>query len=128
MTYTGIIKTGKNDFNIWIDKLQAHYLKKTSLKLFPGTLNVHLINGKFHIPNNSKLIRLEGDEYGGSVNISIYPCRVFGRKAFVLRTDSDTGKHGDASEQILEIATDFCIRDEYDLSDGDAIDVEIESF
>jgi riboflavin kinase, archaea type len=126
MIYTGIIKTGKNDFNFWINKLQAYYKEKTGLDLFPGTLNVHLIDAEFHIPKNSRLIRLEGYEYEGNVNVSIYPCRIFGRKAFILRTDTDTGKHGDNAEQILEIATDFCIRKEHNLNDGDTIKVKIE--
>ena len=53
------------------------------------------------------------------------PCKIVGRKAFILRPDTDTGKHGDPPARILEIATDVNLRDMYKLKDGDLIELEV---
>jgi riboflavin kinase, archaea type len=47
--------------------------------------------------------------------------------AYILRTDSDTGKHGYPPEQILEIATNVKLRDEYQLKDGNVVEVEVKA-
>lgn len=125
MKLKGEIKTGKNDFSFWIDKLSNYYQQKTGMKFFPGTLNVHLINCKYYFPPNC--IRLEKEEYGGTVSVSMIPCQIFSRNAWILRTDKDTGKHGYLPEQILEIATDVKLRDEYQVKDGDIVEVEIKT-
>jgi len=96
------------------------------MKLYPGTLNIHLIDASFITPIDA--IRLEKEEYGGSVSVSISPCKIFGKKAFILRPDTDTGKLGDPPEKILEIATDVPLRETYNLKDGDIIQVEIPGF
>jgi CTP-dependent riboflavin kinase len=93
------------------------------MRLFPGTLNVHLISGSY--PTPASALRLENEEYGGRVSVSIVPCKIFGRKGFILRPDTDTGKYGDPPERILEIATDVNLRDIYKLKDGDVIEVEV---
>ena len=95
------------------------------MSLFPGTLNVHLTDCQYHLPENC--LRLEKEEYGGIVSISMVECRIFSRKAYILRTDSDTGKNGYSPEQILEIATDVKLRDEFSLGDGDLVEVEVDS-
>jgi hypothetical protein len=53
------------------------------------------------------------------------PCKIVGRKAFILRPDTGTGKHGDPPERILEIATDVNLRDTYKFKDGDIVEVEV---
>ena len=124
MILRGIVRSGKSDFNIWLRKLEPYYTAKTGMKLFPGTLNIHLIEQIYPTPEDP--LRLEAHEYGGRVSVSIIPCRIFGRKAFILRPDTDRGKHGDPPEAILEIATDVKLREEYSLSDGDVVEVEVE--
>jgi len=37
---TGKVVSGEGNFSYWIERLRDHYLKKTGLNLFPGTLNV----------------------------------------------------------------------------------------
>jgi riboflavin kinase, archaea type len=125
MKLRGEIKAGKNDFSGWMDKLSSYYTQKTGMKFFPGTLNVHLINYKYYFPQDC--IRLEKEEYGGIVSISMIQCRIFDRDAYILRTDSDTGKHGYLPEQILEIATDIKLREEYKLKDGDIVEIEVKA-
>ena len=70
-------------------------------------------------------IRLEKEEYGGRVSVSMAPCRIFGRKAFIRRRDTDDGKLGDPPERILEIATDVRIKDTYGVKGGDIVEVEV---
>jgi riboflavin kinase, archaea type len=123
MILSGIVRSGKNDFSYWLNLLEPFYTAKTGMKLFPGTLNVHLIDRFYSLP--PKVIRLEKEEYDGRVSVSIVPCKIFGRNAFILRTDSDIGKYGDPPEKILEIATDVKLRDVYSLQDGDRISVEV---
>jgi CTP-dependent riboflavin kinase len=53
------------------------------------------------------------------------PCKIAGRKAFILRPDTDAGKYGDPPERILEIAADVNLRDMYRLKDGDIIEIEV---
>ena len=119
----GEIRTGVGNFSYWLDKLETYYTRKTGMRLFPGTLNVHLISGSYRTPANA--LRLEKEEYGGRVSVSIVPCKIGGRKAFILRPDTDTGKHGDLPERILEIATDLNLRDTYGLKGGDLVEVEV---
>lgn len=112
MLLRGEVCSGKNDYNIWLTKLESFYTQKTGLKLFPGTLNVHLLDNKiYELPPNP--IRLEKE------------CKIFGRAAFILRPDTDTGKQESHRDAILEIATDIKLRDAYDLSDGDIVEVEV---
>src|SRR5438094_3187223 len=119
----GIVKSGKGDFSFWLAKLEAYYTQKTGMKLYPGTLNVHLSDAIFPMPKDA--IRLEKEEYGGRVSVSMASCRIFGRKAFILRPDTDDGKFGDPPERILEIATDVGIKDKDGDKDGEIVDAEI---
>ena len=120
----GVVCSGKGDFSYWIDKLSDHYLGKTGLRLFPGTLNVHLLDAVYRFPKKH-VIRLEGVEYGGNVNVSILRGQLFDRPVYLLRTDTDDGKHGDPPEAILEIASDVRLRSTYGLNDGDVVEVTL---
>ena len=118
----GRVKSGTGDFAQWIFRLNAHYEEKTGAKLYPGTLNVRLPE-PYTIPK--KCLRLDAREYGGSVSVNIVPCRFFGRRAFILRTDANelgTGRH---PRTVVEIASDMKPREAYGLSDGDEVTIEI---
>jgi riboflavin kinase, archaea type len=123
MKLLGEIRTGKNNFSFWMKKLLPYYIQKTGMIFFPGTLNIHLIECKYYFPLDC--IRLEKEEYGGTVSVSMTSCQILGRDAYILRTDTDTGKYGHSPEQILEIATDVKLRDEFNLRDGDVIEVKV---
>ena len=116
----GIVRSGLGDCGRWIARLQEEYRAKTGMTLYPGTLNLELSEA-FSVPEGA--LRLEGQEYGGTVSISIVECRVFGRRAFILRTDANELGTGDHPRTIIEIATDVKLRDEHELSDGDLVDV-----
>jgi CTP-dependent riboflavin kinase len=69
------------NFSYWIEKLRDHYLRKTGLNLFPGTLNVQL-DESYVLPK--QIIRLEAAEYGGGVSVNMVPCSILGKNAFIL--------------------------------------------
>ena len=118
----GRVVSGIGSFSFWIDKLADHYERKTGMKLFPGTLNVQL-ESPWTLPENP--LRLEGSEYGGTVSVSIVPCSIRGRRAFILRTDANEQGRGHHPKTIIEIATDVKLRDQFCLEDGDLVEIEL---
>jgi len=118
----GVVVSGMGNFSFWIEKLESFYTQKTGLRLFPGTLNLRLAE-PYSLPRN--VIRLEKEEYGGTVSVSMVPCRIFDRKAFLLRTDANEAGTGHHPRNIIEIATDVKLRDGYGLRDGDEVEVHL---
>jgi riboflavin kinase, archaea type len=118
----GKVVSGVGSFSYWIEKLHDHYFRKTGMNLFPGTLNIQL-EQPYSLP--AKTIRLEGDEYGGTVAVNIVPCFVFGHKAFLLRTDTNERGRGHHPKTLIEIASDIKLRDQFCLQDGDVVEIEI---
>lgn len=123
LTLRGEIRTGVGNFSYWLPQTRTVLHSEDRHASVPGTLNVHLTGGSYPTPSNA--LRLEKEAYGGRVSVSIVPCKIAGRKAFILRPDTDTGKYGDPPEKVLEIATDVNLRDTYKLKDGDVIEVEV---
>ena len=115
---TGRVVTGVGNFSYWIERLQEHYRRKTGASLFPGTLNVQL-DEEYSVPSGA--LRLEGEEYGGAVSVNIVPCRILGRRAFILRTDAAERD----SKNVVEVACGVKLRDKYNLRDGDVVRVEV---
>src|SRR5262245_20458643 len=116
----GKVVSGVGNFSFWIEKLLDHYRNKTGLWLFPGTLNIQL-DEPFDLP--LERARLEAEEYGGSVSVSIVPCKVFGRAAVILRTDK--ADSDPQSRKIIEVACEVKLREQYQLQDGDLVEVEV---
>jgi riboflavin kinase len=117
----GKVVSGRADFGLWIERLSSFYERKTGMRLYPGTLNVELPS-PYSLPRD--VIRLEANEYGGRVSVSIVPCRIFDRKAFLLRTDQNEQGTGHHPRNVVEIATDIRLRDAYQLKDGDMVSIE----
>src|SRR5437588_12990580 len=117
----GRVAAGLGNFGHWIEKLGDFYEQKTGMRFYPGTLNVELPS-PYSLP--PKVIRLDAHEYGGRVSVSIVPCRIFDRAAFLLRTDENEAGTGHHSRNIIEIATDVRLRDAYGLNDGDLVEIE----
>jgi riboflavin kinase len=117
----GKVVSGMGSFSYWIEKLAEHYRHKTGMLLFPGTLNVELEN-EYTLPK--RVVRLEGQEYGGSVSVNIVPCSIWGKPGFILRTDANEEGRGHHARTIVEIATDVKLREYFGLSDGDSVEIE----
>jgi len=118
----GKVVSGMGNFSYWIEKLEEHYYRKTGMHLYPGTLNV-LLDEPFSLPPRVK--RLEGEEYGGTVSVNILPCLILGRRAFILRTDANEEGRGHHPKNIVEVAADVKLRDEFQLADGDLVEIEV---
>jgi len=119
----GKVVTGIGNFSYWMTLLGDLYASKTGMRLFPGTLNLEL-NEPWDVPR-LRAIRIEKEEYGGRVSVSIIPCRVFGRNAFILRTDQNEAGTGHHSRSVVEIASDVKLREVYSLTDGSEVEVEL---
>lgn len=120
--FQGTVIAGMGNFGQWIERLSSFYQQKTGMRLYPGTLNVQLPVA-YSLP--SQVIRLEAAEYGGTVSVSIVPCRIFDRPAFLLRTDPNERGTGHHPRNIVEIAADVRLRDEYELQDGDVVELDL---
>jgi len=118
----GKVVSGRANFGLWIERLSSFYEKKIGMRLYPGTLNIEL-PAPYSLPSN--VMRLEANEYGGSVSVSIVPCHIFDRRALLLRTDQNERGTGHHSRNIIEIATDIRLRDVYQIKDGDWVEVEL---
>ena len=124
----GCVVSGMGNFSYWIEKLQDHYLRKSGMLFYPGTLNVRL-DAPYSLPK--QVIRLEASEYGGTVSVSMVPCfiRILDRSeakaAFLLRTDANEEERGHHPKTIVEIATDVRLRDAFELKDGDGVEIEV---
>ncbi|HEY7338976.1 MAG TPA: DUF120 domain-containing protein [Bryobacteraceae bacterium] len=119
----GKVMGGLGNFGLWIARLGDLYEKKTGMRLYPGTLNLELPE-PYSLSSNA--IRLEAAEYSGRVSVSLVPCRIFDRPAFLLRTDENERGTGHHPKNVIEIATDICLRDAFSLRDGDWIQVEVD--
>jgi riboflavin kinase len=117
----GKVVSGRANFGHWIERLSNFYEQKTGMRFYPGTLNVEL-SSEYSLP--ADVIRLEADEYGGRVSISIVPCLIFNRPAFLLRTDQNEQGTGHHPRNVIEIATDIRLRNAYQLKDGDLVEIE----
>jgi len=117
----GKVVSGMGNFSYWIEKFHEHYFRKTGMKLFPRTLNVHL-DQPYVLPK--QIIRSEGEEYGGSVSVNIVPCSILGMHAFILRTDANEDGRGHHPRTIIEVATEVKLRDHLHLEDGDIVEIE----
>ena len=119
---TGVVESGVGDFARWIERLQGHYRRLTGVTLYPGTLNVRLA-APFRMPPGA--LRLEAEDHGGEVSVSLLPCRVGGLAAFVLRTDANEAGEGDHPPEVLELAAAVRLRDALGLADGDEVTVHL---
>jgi riboflavin kinase len=116
----GKVVSGAGDFGRWLALYVEHYERKTGMRLYPGTLNV-LLEESFSCPPES--MRLEGAEYGGSVSVSLVPCTIFDRRAFILRTDANESGRGDHPKTLIEIATDVRLRDVFGVVEGQEVEI-----
>ena len=122
MILRGKVKSGSNNLSYWMERMEDLYYAKTGLHLYPGSLNVEL-EEPYILPED--VIRIEKEEYGGIVSLSLCPCEIFGRKAFILRTDRNASGKGEHPLTLIEIITDIRLRDAHQLADGDVVEVSV---
>ncbi len=91
--------------------------------MFNGTLNVE-VEKNYVFEGNIDVMHKE--EYGGVQEVYIKECKVLGHKSYILRTEKNMTKNGDHPLNLLEIISDVNFRKEYNLKDGDKIEIVIE--
>lgn len=123
MILRGKVKNGLHHLSYWMEKFENHFTEKTGIKLFPGSLNIEL-EEDYVLPTT--VIRLEKEEIGGTTSINFQPCKIFDRKAFILRTDENATGNGNLPLNIIEIITDIKLRDKYNLQNDDIVEIEFE--
>jgi CTP-dependent riboflavin kinase len=120
----GTVATGIGDLAQWMVRYADLYEECTGVRLYPGSLNI-VLGEAYHLPPDPPM-RLPPGVLGGKVGMNIVPCSIMGLSAFVLRTDQNEAGQGDHPPHVIEIAAAVCLRDEFGLTDGDTVTVEIE--
>ncbi len=121
MEYKGKIKTGFGNAAFWVNKICKIFEEKYGIKLFLGTLNVELDN-EIILENAEKIL---ASEYGGNYDVLIKECKIFGDKAYIVRTEKNNGKNGDHKLNIIEIVSNINMRDTYKIKDNDIVTISI---
>lgn len=123
----GKVKIGIGDFSKRMEQIPGlldAYFMKTGMRFVPGTLNIEL-EKEYSLPKD-KIIRLEAEEYNGTVSVNIVPCKINGKDAFILRTDKNEAGIGRHPKTVIEIASDVMLRNKFNLKDGDEVEIEVE--
>lgn len=89
--------------------------------LVPGTLNVVLTDP--YIVQENTVIRSE--EYNRQETLKLQRCRVRGLRCCIIRPDSHETQGNDGAK-VLEIMSEYCLRNHLGLSNGDQLEVEVE--
>lgn len=103
-------------------KAEKAFEEKLGTKLYNGTLNIEL-KYEYILEGNLKVLNKE--EYGGDQDVYIKECIVFGHKSYIVRTEKNSKKYGDHPLNLLEIISDVCFREKYNLKDGDILEINI---
>jgi len=99
------------------------YAQCTGVRLFPGSLNV-VLDEEYRLPPNR--LRIEPADLGGRVRMNLVRCRFLGMTAFIIRTDQNEAGIGDHAHTVVEIAAAVRLRDEFGLSDGDIVEIQVD--
>ena len=114
MILEGKITKGIGNASFWVKKIENIFLEEEKIKLFPGTLNVHLEK-----PYELKdFWILKKEEYGGMQNVFVQKCQVLGHRAYIVRAEKTIH-----SKNIIEIVSDVNFRKTYNLKDNDIVKI-----
>lgn len=115
----GVVTSGVGDLAGRMRQHERHYTDAAGMALYPGSLNVRLPE-PWPLPANT--IQLPADLVGRDVHL--VPCTVLGRRCYIFRT-TNADKAGPDEQRIIEILAEVRLRDEHDLVDGDAIEIQV---
>ena len=122
MKLVGKVKTGLGNASYWMKKAESTFEKKLGTKLYNGTLNIEL-EDDYVLDGDLKVMKKE--EYGGDQDVYIKECKLLGHKSYIVRTEKNSSKNGDHPLSLLEIISDVCFREKYNLKDGEKVSIEI---
>lgn len=117
----GKVDSGAGDLAQWMRKYRQAYRDATGVELVPGSLNV-VLDRPYRLPEDGT-VRLDPDQAG--VGVTLVPCYIEGRRAFLFRTDRNEAGVGRHPRHIIEIVAELHLRDELGLEDGDRVEVVV---
>ena len=106
----------------WMEKAEKAFEDKLGNKLYNGTLNLEL-EDNYILEGNVKV--LNKNEYGGDQDVYIKECMLLGHKSYIVRTEKNSKENGDHPLNLLEIISDVCFREKYNLKDGEKVELTI---
>lgn len=121
MVLHGEVTQGIGVAKMWVSKIEKAFEKKTGMKAYHGTLNVCLDEKYTVIPD----LIINPDEYGGTQRVLVKKCKVLGHEAYIVRAEKNQKGLGEHNLQIVEIVSDICFREKYNLKDGEKIIIQI---
>lgn len=122
MILQGQVVSGLGEASIWVKKIKKVFQEKMEMELFEGTLNVDL-NYKYSLGKD--VIKFAPNEYGGTQEVLVKECRVLGNRAYILRTNANEKEEGTQPINIIEIVSNVNFREQYNLKDGDKIEIKM---
>ena len=114
MLLRGKVKKGLGNAYIWVKKIEALFQEKEGIKLFSGTLNIEL-EEEFNLTD---YWTINPWEYGGTQNVFVKECSLYGNKCYILRPEQTA--HG---SNIIEIVSYINLRKKYNLKDDDEVEI-----
>lgn len=116
MILKGKVKTGLGNASFWIKKIEEAFYRIESIRLFHGTLNIEL-EEEYELKNYWIISK---DEYGGTQDVYIQECEVFGERSYIVRSEKTAHKFS-----IIEIVSNVNFREKYSLKDDDEVEIKI---
>lgn len=121
MILKGKVVKGLGKAKTFVSMMQKAFYEKRKVNLYPGTLNI-----KLKAPYGLDIdFLIKPEEYGGSFNVQVQKCKVLGKTAYIVRSEKNIKDEGDYRQDIIEIVSDINFREQYNLNDGDEIEVVI---
>ena len=121
MILKGKIVKGLGKAKTFVNMMEKSFYEKTNVHLYSGTLNVKLEN-EYELKVD---YLIKPEEYGGTFNVQVQKCEIFGNTSYIVRSEKNTKEEGDYKKDIIEIVSDVNFREKYNLKDGDEINVQI---
>jgi len=122
MILKGKVRSGLGEASFWMKKAEEAFYRKTGIKMFYGTLNIEL-EKDYKLEGNLKVLHKE--EYGGTQEVYMKECQILRHKSYIVRTDKNMSENRDHPLNLIEIISDVNFREEYNLKDGDEIEIII---
>lgn len=128
MVLTGILESGHGDAGRWLSKFNDAYVRQTGIPIFPGSLNLRLLEpfDWFSTGLPSPLVEFRKREYGGERDILMLPCvlPLLDRTRGYLWTTVNAANEADTVD-LVEVIASIGLRDAFGLEDGDVIELEL---
>ncbi len=121
MELRGNVTKGLGVAKKWVKKIDNIFKEKIGIDLFEGTLNIRLESEYVIEPD----FIIKPEQFGGSQNVLVKKCEVFGEVAYIVRAEKNQKGVGDHDLKIIEIVSNKNFRDTFKIKDNDLIKIKI---